>query len=64
MNKPVQRKRKIRRPTGDCFNCANCMYYGEGDSFCDYDDNFNFVLEDWTPTDKFKWCKGKHWIER
>lgn len=58
--KPVQRK--IKRPTGDCFNCGNCMYHSEGDSFCDANDEYVFVLEDWTPTDKFKWCKGKCWI--
>jgi hypothetical protein len=55
--KPMQRK--IKRPTGDCFNCEHCQYYGEGDSFCDID--YTFVLEDWTPTEKFKFCKGKEW---
>ena len=57
--KPVQRK--IRRPKGDCFNCANCQYHSEGDSYCDYSDDFKFVLEDWSPTKYFKWCNGRHW---
>jgi len=47
------------KPKGDCFNCGNCMYHSEGDSYCD--ENFEFVLEDWCPTDEFMWCKGKNW---
>ena len=62
MNKPVQRKTK--KPIGDCFNCANCMYHSEGDSYCDYYDDFPFVLDDWTPTEEFYRCNGKYWIER
>lgn len=57
--KPMQRKSK--KITGDCFNCENCMYHSEGDSFCDV--NNEFVLEDWIPTENFRWCDGKHWSE-
>lgn len=61
MNKPVQRKTK--KPIGDCFNCANCQYHSEGDSYCDYEEPI-FVLEDWVPTEDFMYCDGKHWTER
>lgn len=57
IGKPQIRKTKITR--GDCFNCGNCMYHSEGDSYCD--ENFEFVLDDWCPTDEFMWCKGKNW---
>lgn len=62
--KPVQRKNHKKQKIGDCFNCGNCIYYAEGDSYCDYTNDFPFVFEDWVPTDKFMWCKGKHWIEQ
>lgn len=55
--KPIQRN---KHPKGDCFNCNNCQYYGEGDSYCDYEEPL-FVIEDWYPTEEFMWCKGKHW---
>lgn len=32
--------------------CPNCMYIGEGDSFCDVIQEI--VLEDWVPTKHFK----------
>lgn len=43
-----------------CMDCANCMYHSEGDSFCDASNDFKFVLEDWTPTGDYYWCKGKY----
>lgn len=52
LRKPQVRKTKITR--GDCFNCGNCMYHSEGDSYCE--ETFEFVLEDWCPTDEFMWC--------
>ena len=55
--KPVQRKQKIKE--GDCFNCSHCQYHSEGDSYCDI--NFEFVLDDWSPSDDFMWCDGKQW---
>lgn len=55
LRKPQSRKTKIKR--GDCFNCGNCMYHSEGDSYCD--ENFEFVLEDWCPTDEFMWCNRR-----
>lgn len=55
LGKPQSRKTKIKR--GDCFNCGNCMYHSEGDSYCD--ENFEFVLEDWCPTDEFMWCNRR-----
>lgn len=61
MNKPVQRKTK--KPIGDCFNCANCQYHSEGDSYCNYEEPI-FVLEDWVPIEDFMYCGGKHWTER
>ena len=42
------------KPKGECFNCGNCVYHSQGDSYCE--ENFDFVLEDWCPTDKFMWC--------
>ena len=54
---PIQRKTKMAK--GDCFNCGNCQYHSEGDSYCE--ENFEFVLEDWCPTDEYMWCKGKYW---
>lgn len=55
LGKPQSQKTKIKR--GDCFNCGNCMYHSEGDSYCD--ENFEFVLEDWCPTDEFMWCNRR-----
>lgn len=55
LGKPQSRKTKIKR--GNCFNCGNCMYHSEGDSYCD--ENFEFVLEDWCPTDEFMWCNRR-----
>ena len=46
---------------GDCFNCGNCMYHSEGDSDCDVD--FNFVLEDWRPTEYFS-TNCSHWTPK
>lgn len=57
--KPVQRKGK--KQNGDCFNCGHCQYHSEGDSYCDLD--YEFVLEDWCPTDEFLHCNGKHWTK-
>lgn len=55
--KPVQRKQKTNK--GDCFNCAHCQYHSEGDSYCDI--NYEFVLDDWSPSEHFMWCNGKQW---
>lgn len=57
--KPMQRNSKVKK--GDCFNCGNCQYHSEGDSYCDYAEPV-FVLEDWMPTKDFRYCNGKHWI--
>lgn len=61
--KPVQRKNHKKQKIGDCFNCNHCVYYGEGDSYCDYDVPI-FVLDDWSPSNDFMWCNGKHWEEQ
>lgn len=58
INRPIQRNTKIKR--GDCFNCGNCQYHSEGDSYCDYEEPI-FVLEDWCPTEEYLWCGGKYW---
>ena len=55
----VSKKNKIKplkriKPKGDCFNCGNCVYHSQGDSYCE--ENFDFVLEDWCPSDKYRWC--------
>ena len=61
--KPVQRKNHKKQKIGDCFNCTNCMYHSEGDSFCDYDAPV-FIIEDWMPNENFMWCDGKYWEEQ
>lgn len=61
MNKPVQRK--VKKQNGDCFDCEHCQYHSEGDSYCDYEEPI-FVLEDWMPTEDFRWCEGKHFLRR
>ena len=45
---------------GDCFNCSNCQYHSEGDSYCDYNEPI-FVIEDWLPSNNYMWCNGKYW---
>ena len=55
-------KRKNRKIT--CENCVNCIYEGEGDMYCDEDENFDYVYESFCPTEKYMWCNGKKYIER
>lgn len=43
-----------------CHFCENCIYIGEGDYMCD--ENHDFVIEDWEPTDDYFSCNGKHFI--
>lgn len=44
-----------------CFDCANCMYIGEGDHICDVD--MTLVVDEWDPTDEFYHCGGKEFIQ-
>ena len=45
-----------------CETCVNFIPIGEGDHICDASAPV-MVLEDYTPTDKYYWCKGEHWEE-
>ena len=40
----------------DCLNCKYCLPIGEGDHICEKNPH-KMVLEDYTPTDDFNWCK-------
>lgn len=53
---------KKQNKTGGCFTCDHCQYHSEGDSYCDI--TFDFVLEDWCPTDEYMNCNGQHWREK
>ena len=43
-----------------CLECAKCLYIGEGDSVCE--DDYELILDDWTPTDNFCKCEGKRFV--
>ncbi|HJB83081.1 MAG TPA: hypothetical protein H9711_08025 [Candidatus Mediterraneibacter intestinavium] len=45
-----------------CETCVNFIPIGKGDHICDASAPV-MVLEDYTPTDKYYWCKGEHWEE-
>lgn len=63
MAKPVQRKHKSNN-NKTCEQCINCMYVENGDMYCDEHDNFDFVYEEFSPTESYMWCNGKKFIER
>lgn len=47
----------------DCLNCKHCLPIGEGDHICE-ENPHKIVLEDYTPTDDFNWCKSKNYRRR
>ena len=49
------------KPVKCCFDCANCMYIGEGDHLCDV--NMELITDDWEPTEMFYHCGGKEFVE-
>ncbi len=64
MGKPVQRNRYKSKTVKTCENCINCMYLESGDMFCDENDNFALVYDEFCPTENYMWCKGKKFEER
>lgn len=48
-----------------CNMCINCMYVEHGDMYCDmYEDETKWVYDNYTPTNDYMWCRGKHFEER
>lgn len=47
---------------GNCFDCDNCQYIGEGDHICDV--HHVGVICEWEPTDEFYHCGGKDFVEK
>lgn len=52
-----------------CDMCINCMYVEHGDMYCDLTideekETVAWVYDNYTPTDEYMWCKGKHFEER
>lgn len=47
-----------------CTTCSYCTYLGEGDHICDYCHPCEVIYDEWTPTEKFFWCGGEHYIEQ
>ena len=43
----------------DCEHCDECVYIGEGALACMFDYEPVLVIENFTPTDKYGWCKAK-----
>lgn len=44
----------------DCEHCDECIYIGEGALACMFDYTPVIVVENFTPTDKYGWCKAKY----
>lgn len=48
-----------------CDMCINCMYVEHGDMYCDMcEDGTKWVYDNYTPTNDYMWCRGKHFKER
>lgn len=43
----------------NCRECKHCVYLGYGDFFCRVIGYA--VVDEWTPTDKFCFCKGENY---
>jgi len=43
-----------------CNTCVNCVYIGEGDFICDYEEPV-LIMEDFTPSDDFMYCNGENY---
>lgn len=51
---------KTKKRRRNCHHCANCIYIGEGDFYCDQKECI--VLTDFTsPTEDYFKCKGERW---
>lgn len=44
-----------------CHNCANCIYVGEGDYFCDEATPAIVITGFSAPTDQYLNCNGRRW---
>lgn len=64
MRKPVQRNRFKNKRNVTCDQCANCMYEGNGDMYCDEHDEFALVYDEFCPTEAYMWCNGKKFETR
>lgn len=64
MGKPIQRKRHKNKRNITCEQCINCMYVEHGDMYCDEHDEFEYVYEDFCPTENYMWCGGRKFEER
>lgn len=42
----------------NCFECTNALYIGEGDYVCDCMQVI--VIEDFSPSDNFRECRGEY----
>lgn len=52
-----------------CDICMNCMYVEDGDMYCDLTvdtekEDVKWVYDNFTPTDDYMWCDGKHFEEK
>ena len=52
---------KTNKKEKECNNCSNLIPCGEGDHICLEADDARFVLDNYTPTKDYTWCKGKYW---
>ena len=51
----------------NCHSCIYCNYILEGDFLCEKeldqgDSPIYPIMEDFSPTEHFFWCKGKYWV--
>lgn len=57
----MSKRPKNRKPQTkmiNCFNCANCLYVGEGGYICSMTNEF--IIDDFVmPTEEFYSCAGK-----
>lgn len=55
-------KKNNKVPEKMCETCEHFIPIGEGDHLCVFSMPIA-VMEDYTPTDEYYWCNGKHWEE-
>lgn len=53
-----QKKKKI----SGCEDCYNLIPTGEGCFFCMEDAEPRVVMDEYTPTDEYFWCRGKKYV--
>lgn len=60
-----KRKGKTKSPAnkcvGSCETCAEFTPIGEGDHICGVDP-LRMPVSDYTPTDDYFWCHGRHYV--